>query len=254
MRGGLWFCKQLGKHGHFTITNTWGLRLKMLYKHVERVGHHDDGRRQPLLLELGGALEHSVPRLPSTSSARSRRFLATYHHRHLPPDAVGIDLLLYRTRHGQVSNGDKIFTAGLACPDPTFSPYGVLHGPLVVGTRGVLWEYEVYEESSISYIPMALRMFLMQKCTSRSSLRQSSRRLPLLESLDVHYPPEIKKGGKIISGLVQGSLIQLARIGYDAERGFVSTGVDPSWRVLPGDLEAHGVEDFVRDAQKAPPP
>lgn len=32
-------------------------------------------------------------------------------------------------------------------------------------------------------------------------------------------------------------------MGYDAERGFVSTGVDPSWKVLLGDLEAHGVDE-----------
>lgn len=78
-------------------------------------------------------------------------------------------------------------------------------------------------------------------------------------------PQRRKITQSLISGPAQGSFIHVAHIGYDAERGFVSTGVDTSWRALLGYLEVHGVdeqmiqenmnfvEDFVRDAQKAPP-
>ena len=64
-------------------------------------------------------------------------------------------------------------------------------------------------------------------------------------------------------------------MGYDAEKGFISDNVDPSWLALMEQLEQHGIDrsliaenmdfikGFVRDAQsrpaakpakKAPPP
>lgn len=76
------------------------------------------------------------------------------------------------------------------------------------------------------------------------------------------------KGSKIdksrISGPVQGSYIHVAHMGYDNEKGFSSSNVDPSWLSLMGNLENMGIDrsllereekfikTFVRDAQNAP--
>src|ERR1700722_18623905 len=86
------------------------------------------------------------------------------------------------------------------------------------------------------------------------------------------------KGGKIdkslISGPTAGSFVHVAHMGYDAENGFVSKNVDPSWNAFLGALEDHGVdrnfivkemdfiENFMKKAQsemaqgmkKKPPP
>ena len=57
--------------------------------------------------------------------------------------------------------------------------------------------------------------------------------------------------------------MHVAHMGYDAEKGFTSSSVDPSWMAFLGDLQAHGVDEadiaenmdfikrFVRDAQKS---
>ena len=73
------------------------------------------------------------------------------------------------------------------------------------------------------------------------------------------------KGGKIdksmISGPTAGSFRHVAHMGYDAEKGFISDNVDPSWQAILNSLEAQGVDrsviakdmDFIkgymRDAQ-----
>ena len=73
----------------------------------------------------------------------------------------------------------------------------------------------------------------------------------------------------MISGPTAGSFKHVAHMGYDAEKGFTSTNVDPTWTNFIQQLEGQGVarelieqnmdfiKDFVRDAQKnapAPPP
>ncbi|RXK38121.1 wiskott-Aldrich syndrome protein [Tremella mesenterica] len=93
-------------------------------------------------------------------------------------------------------------------------------------------------------------------------------------------PTKKKKGGKIdksqISGPSAGSFKHLAHMGYDAEKGFSSVGVDPSWQALLEQLSAKGIsakdiqknEKFIKDfveqqggiqkatatARKPPPP
>ena len=63
----------------------------------------------------------------------------------------------------------------------------------------------------------------------------------------------------MISGPTQGSFIHVAHMGYDADKGFTSTGVDPSWDALLKSLEAHGVDqsmiagdmDFIKEIGRA---
>ncbi|KAL1407344.1 hypothetical protein Q8F55_006766 [Vanrija albida] len=59
----------------------------------------------------------------------------------------------------------------------------------------------------------------------------------------------------LISGPKDGSFKHVAHMGYDAEKGFSSSGVDPSWQVLLEQLSMKGIskkdiennEDFIRD-------
>lgn len=52
----------------------------------------------------------------------------------------------------------------------------------------------------------------------------------------------ITKGGTINKSLISaptaGSFVHVAHMGYDAEKGFTSSGVDPSWMAFLGDLRA----------------
>ena len=59
----------------------------------------------------------------------------------------------------------------------------------------------------------------------------------------------------MISGPASGSFIHVAHMGYDAEKGFTTKGVDPSWTAFLGQLEGSGVDretiaremDFIKD-------
>ncbi|WRT68220.1 uncharacterized protein IL334_005196 [Kwoniella shivajii] len=91
-------------------------------------------------------------------------------------------------------------------------------------------------------------------------------------------PTKKKKGGKIdkslISGPSAGSFKHVAHMGFDSEKGFSSSGVDPSWQMLLEQLSMKGIsakdiqhnEKFIKDfvqqqggiekatAPKKPPP
>ena len=43
------------------------------------------------------------------------------------------------------------------------------------------------------------------------------------------------------------SFIHVAQMGYDAEKGFTSTNVDPSWTAFLGQLESQGVDKSMID-------
>jgi len=74
------------------------------------------------------------------------------------------------------------------------------------------------------------------------------------------------RGGMIDKSLISaptpGSFVHVAHVGYEVEKGFTSSGVDPSWLAFLGDLQKHGISEdvieenmdfiqsFVRDAQK----
>ena len=72
-----------------------------------------------------------------------------------------------------------------------------------------------------------------------------------------------RKAKSLISAPTAGSFVHVAHMGYDAEKEFTSSGVDPSWLAFLKDLQAHGVSEadiaqnmdfiksFVRDAQKS---
>ena len=69
----------------------------------------------------------------------------------------------------------------------------------------------------------------------------------------------------LISAPTPGGFVSVTHMGYDAEKGSTSSGVDPSWLAFLRDLQAHGVDEaviaqnmdfiksFVREAQKSEP-
>ena len=79
---------------------------------------------------------------------------------------------------------------------------------------------------------------------------------------------KVSKGGRIDKSMISGpkyeSFVHVAHMGYDSEKGFTSTGVDPSWTALLSNLEGTGItreviqenqefiKDFVREYQQKP--
>lgn len=62
----------------------------------------------------------------------------------------------------------------------------------------------------------------------------------------------------LISAPRPGSFVHAAHIGYDAEKGFTPSGVDPSWLAVLGDLQKHDIDEvdivlikqFMREDRK----
>ncbi|KDQ53834.1 hypothetical protein JAAARDRAFT_136440, partial [Jaapia argillacea MUCL 33604] len=202
------------------------------------------------------------------------------------------------------TSSNKIFTAGLARiyyahPDPNQWAYAGLQGALVFlrdnnknssyfrmvdlnGTRGVIWEHELYDsleyfqdrpffhsfagdECMIGFVfaeESEARTFYKKVTTKKNSARKST---PASKAKANEKKKKAGKGGKIdksmISGPTAGSFIHVAHMGYDADKGFTSTNVDPSWMAFLDGLASHGIDksliennmdfikDFVRDAQ-----
>ncbi|KAI9441319.1 hypothetical protein H4582DRAFT_1810781 [Lactarius indigo] len=194
----------------------------------------------------------------------------------------------------------KILAASLARiyfahPDPSSWSYGGLQGALVlvadrargahflnlvdlIGNRGVIWEHEVYKGFEYYQDRPFFHSFAGDDCMigivfpaegdARNFYKQVSNRKEIKPA--PAKKKSIAKGGSIdksrISAPTVGSFVHVAHMGYDAEKGFTSSGVDPSWMAFLGDLRSHGIDEaviaenmdfiksFVRDAQKIAPP
>ncbi|KAI0761866.1 hypothetical protein BC629DRAFT_987277 [Irpex lacteus] len=196
------------------------------------------------------------------------------------------------------NSSNKILTAAIAriyyaYPDPNKWSYSGLQGALALakdnnrgahvfklvdlaGTGGVVWEHEMYEgfeyyqdrpffysfpgdECMIGLVfadegeakTLAKKVGTAQKGGSSKSNKASSSK------------KKSTKGGKIDKSLISGptGFKHVAHMGYDADKGFTSTNVDPSWEALLTSLESMGIDKetaannmdfikgFVRDAQ-----
>ncbi|KAI0635204.1 hypothetical protein C8Q77DRAFT_1053887 [Trametes polyzona] len=200
------------------------------------------------------------------------------------------------------SPANKIFTAALAriyyaYPKPDEWSYTGLQGALafvrdtqgvlnlklvdLVGTRGIIWEHELYEGFEYFQDRPYFHSFAGDDCMigivfADESEAKTFHKKVTSKKVDggksKSTTPKKKaakpsKGGKIdksmISGPTEGSFKHVAHMGYDPDSGFTSTNVDPSWEAFLGNLEGQGVsrevleqnmdfiKDFVRDAQKA---
>ncbi|KAH7922551.1 WH1-domain-containing protein, partial [Leucogyrophana mollusca] len=205
-------------------------------------------------------------------------------------------------------SGNKILTATAARiyyahPQPNKWSYGGLEGALafvrdtardafvlklvdMMGTRGVIWEHELYDGFEYFQDRPFFHSFAGDECMigfvfadekdaktfHKKVVSRKAEKGYVHLSAKVASPEKKKKaakGGKIdksmISGPTSGSFVHVAHMGFDAEKGFTSTNVDPSWTAFLGQLESHGIDkgliegnmdfikEFVRDAQKSPP-
>ncbi|KAF9788439.1 actin regulatory protein [Thelephora terrestris] len=161
------------------------------------------------------------------------------------------------------------------------------------GTRGVIWEHELYQNFDYFQDRPYFHSFPGDECMIGFVFADEGEAKVFYKRVQAHKPSndkprssEIKKnkpgkGGKIdksmISAPTAGSFKHVAHMGYDSEKGFTSTNVDPSWTAFLSGLESSGVakevieqnmdfiKDFVREQQaagastgggkkKAPPP
>ncbi|KAF9269859.1 PH domain-like protein, partial [Marasmius fiardii PR-910] len=198
----------------------------------------------------------------------------------------------------------KIFSASLARiyyahPKPDEWSYAGLQGALAFvrdnksgwcafklvdlsGTRGIIWEHELYKDLEYNADRAYFHSFAGDECMIGFVFADEGEAKAFWKKVNVKKDAKAgkataekkkkksaSKGGKIdksmISGPTAGSFIHVAHMGYDSESGFTSKGVDPSWTALLGQLENSGIDkeiiakemdfikDFVRTQQSAPP-
>ncbi|THH29907.1 hypothetical protein EUX98_g4278, partial [Antrodiella citrinella] len=158
------------------------------------------------------------------------------------------------------------------------------------GTRGVSWEHECYEGFEYFQDRPYFHSFPGDECMIGLVFADEGEAKTMFKKVNTNLKkagsstPKATTGrkksvrGKIdksmISGPTSGSFIHVAHMGYDADKGFTSTNVDPSWQSILNGLQDHGVDsailakdqdfikDFIRNAQsqeaaapkKKPPP
>ncbi|KAJ3753703.1 hypothetical protein EV360DRAFT_53006 [Lentinula raphanica] len=177
-----------------------------------------------------------------------------------------------------------------AHPDPNKWAYAGLQGALTLtrsnitfnlsfnlvdlsGTRGVIWSHEFYEGLEANYNTDRpwFHSFPGDECmvgfvfvdeSEAKTFEKKIRAKSGKKAKNAKSSSTIKSGGKIdkasISAPTQGSFKHVAHMGYDADKGFTSRNVDPSWTTLLGNLEEKGFDqamleremEFIKDFVK----
>ncbi|KAJ6486676.1 hypothetical protein C8R45DRAFT_767967, partial [Mycena sanguinolenta] len=142
----------------------------------------------------------------------------------------------------------------------------------LTGTRGVIWEYEVYSDFQYNADRAFFHSFAADECMigfvfadereaktfwKKVTTKKAAKTKPASEK-----KKKASKGGKIdesmISGPASGSFKHVVHMGYDEDAGFTSTGVDPSWTAFLGQLQDSGISskviaqemEFIKDFTK----
>ncbi|KAG1732866.1 uncharacterized protein EDB91DRAFT_1348948 [Suillus paluster] len=202
------------------------------------------------------------------------------------------------------NSSQRIFTATAARiyfghPQPNRWSYGGLQGALafirddskgafilrlvdLTGTRGVIWEHELYEAFEYNQDRPFFHSFAGDKCMIGFVFADEKDAKVFFKKVMNRKVDKVKtsssekkktaKGGRIdrsksmIPGPTACSFVHVAHMGYDADKGFTFTNVDPSWTAFLSELEGSGIsreviesnmdyiKGFVRDAQSAAPP
>ncbi|RSH81390.1 Wiskott-Aldrich syndrome protein 1 [Saitozyma podzolica] len=170
----------------------------------------------------------------------------------------------------------------------------------LAGNRGVVWEHELpneieynqekpffhawqgdFAQYAFVFAAESEASDFYKKVANRSKYAVKVKEDKKEKEKEKSTPTKKKKGGKIdkslISGPTAGTFKHVAHMGYDADKGFSSVGVDPSWQVLLEQLSMKGIspkqiqknEQFIKDfvaqqggiekatqaaARKPPPP
>ncbi|CAE6410230.1 unnamed protein product [Rhizoctonia solani] len=150
------------------------------------------------------------------------------------------------------------------------------------GTRGIIWEHEVYEPMLYTQDRPFFHSFAGDDCMIGFSFPNESEALTMYKKFEKRgklstggkakaQPPAApstptrsktkSKKGKIDKSLISApsGFHHVAHMGYDSEGGFTSTGLDPSWQALLESLGQYGVskndlqgnEDFIKGFEKA---
>ncbi|KAF7324836.1 hypothetical protein MKEN_00525500 [Mycena kentingensis (nom. inval.)] len=182
---------------------------------------------------------------------------------------------------------DKISFATLAriyyaYPDPNKWSYAGLQGAIafvkdpaknahwfrmvdLTGTRGVIWEHELYDGLQYQPDTAYLHSFPGDDCmiafvfADEREGKSFWKKVTTRKENKTAKPASEKKkkspskGGKIdksmISAPTTGSFKHVAHMGYDEQQGFTSSGVDPSWTAFLGQLENSGVDKKIIDKE-----
>ncbi|KAF9445188.1 PH domain-like protein [Macrolepiota fuliginosa MF-IS2] len=180
-------------------------------------------------------------------------------------------------------SSNKIFSAALARVYYTHSSpqqwsYSGLQGAIVLskdnnrgvmslklvdidGTRGVIWEYELYEGFELFQDWGFFHSFPEDDCmiglvyADEQEAKAFFRKVKLKKDLaTVKAPSKVKSKSKKKASSVRGgidksmisapqaeSFQHVAHMGYDADTGFSSRGIDPFWLTLFEGLEGKGI-------------
>ncbi|KAH7890447.1 hypothetical protein F5I97DRAFT_1798685 [Phlebopus sp. FC_14] len=184
-----------------------------------------------------------------------------------------------------IASSDKRFGAALARiyfahPQPDKWSYGGLQGALALiddrskdalvlklvdieGTRGVLWEHELYEGFEYFEDRPHFHSFPGDECMIGVVFANKDDARKFYNSVtgkaskamaEKRKKNKAKNGGKVdksmISGPQPGSFKHVGHIGFDEEKGLVSSNVDPSWITLINDLASHGVSNELIEENK----
>ncbi|KAJ3920123.1 hypothetical protein F5877DRAFT_38778 [Lentinula edodes] len=194
---------------------------------------------------------------------------------------------------------NKIFWATFAriyyaYPDPNKWVYAGLQGALTLtrsnvtlefsfnlvdltGTRGIIWSHEFYQGLEAEYntdrpwfhsFPgdeCMIGFVFVDESEAKSfekKVREKTGKKSKAKSKK-SKSPTVKSSGKIDKSLISAptQFKHVAHMGYDADKGFTSRNVDPSWTTIVGNLEEEGIDkkiierevEFIRDFRKVYP-
>ncbi|KNZ75963.1 Wiskott-Aldrich syndrome like protein [Termitomyces sp. J132] len=128
------------------------------------------------------------------------------------------------------------------------------------GTRGIIWEHELYSGLEYHADRAFFHSFAGDDCMigfvfcqeteaktfwKRVTKRKHDKSPKSSSPSKKKSKSKVGKGGSIDKSLISaptaGSFVHIGHMGYDAEKGFTSTGVDPSWTALLTNLENSGL-------------
>ncbi|KAJ3859873.1 hypothetical protein EV359DRAFT_25422, partial [Lentinula novae-zelandiae] len=175
---------------------------------------------------------------------------------------------------------NKIFSATFAriyyaYPDPNKWAYAGLQGALILtrsnltlefsfnlvdltGTRGIIWSHEFYQGLEAEYntdrpwfhsFPgdeCMIGFVFVDESEAKSfekEVREKTGKKSKAKSKK-SKSPTVKSSGKIDKSLISAptQFKHVAHMGYDADNGFTSRNVDPSWTTIVGNLEEKGID------------
>ncbi|KAJ4476291.1 hypothetical protein C8R41DRAFT_897235 [Lentinula lateritia] len=129
----------------------------------------------------------------------------------------------------------------------------------LTGTRGIIWSHEFYQGLEAEYntdrpwfhsFPgdeCMIGFVFVDESEAKSfekNVREKSGKKSKGAKSKKSKSPTVKSSGKIDKSLISAptQFKHIAHMGYDADKGFTSRNVDPSWTTIVGNLEEKGID------------